>query len=364
MFKTKSGEIIPLTGLRGIAALMVVGHHAESAMLADRTHVVLRGQTWVDLFFILSGFVMGLVYLRTDRVDFRSFYIARLSRIYPLHIITAFAMAALLVAQAVVLNAPISERLSWGQAVREVTLTMALPIVGTPHIWNDPAWSISVEWWVYFSMFPLLAIIGGRLPTRLIVIIAGILLLAATAVLTALPPDFRFTRGWVAIARGEVGFFVGYALYRLAAVERRSLVPTPRLVDAAVLASLVAIYLVPQVAGYRDAWPVLLIFPIIILGCLGEGSITSRFLSMRPIHWCGKISYSIYLVHPFIIVIWTDIARRMQLDSVIMAILVSYTLTIPLAWISYCFIEAPARSIIRRILGPEPNLPLENARVG
>ena len=87
-------EIDALTGVRGAAAVIVIAYHTYPA--ADFpygiSHLVARGYLAVDVFFVLSGFVMALTYGRMfrDRVAlpaFFTFLMRRVARLYPLYII-------------------------------------------------------------------------------------------------------------------------------------------------------------------------------------------------------------------------------------------------------------------------------------
>ena len=87
-------EIDALTGVRGVAAVIVIAYHTYPA--ADFpygiSHLVARGYLAVDVFFVLSGFVMALTYgsLFRDRVTppaFFTFLMRRVARLYPLYIV-------------------------------------------------------------------------------------------------------------------------------------------------------------------------------------------------------------------------------------------------------------------------------------
>jgi peptidoglycan/LPS O-acetylase OafA/YrhL len=82
-------HIAPLDGIRGIAALLVmgfhfVGHHNEPKLVRM---IAIFGQTGVDLFFVLSGFLITRILLlsRESPHYFRSFYARRALRIFPLY---------------------------------------------------------------------------------------------------------------------------------------------------------------------------------------------------------------------------------------------------------------------------------------
>jgi peptidoglycan/LPS O-acetylase OafA/YrhL len=100
-----------IQALRAVAALMVVAHHA-TIELHDRNHLNvvnwIPGQTGVDIFFVISGFVMTIssVPLRRTLHPARTFLARRLERIVPLYwIVTTVKIALLLLAPALALNA-------------------------------------------------------------------------------------------------------------------------------------------------------------------------------------------------------------------------------------------------------------------
>src|SRR3954452_17734389 len=91
-------QILSHTGIRGIAALLVVAYHQEFGSsyklpLELSTNVFRRSYLMVDLFFVLSGFIISYVYAarpekRLSWSDTKDFLFARFARIYPLHFVT------------------------------------------------------------------------------------------------------------------------------------------------------------------------------------------------------------------------------------------------------------------------------------
>ncbi len=90
---TPPRRIPALDGVRGVAILMVVAYHyvaipihqSPSPLLQWLRHLLSRGGTGVDLFFVLSGFLIGriLIHYREARNYYRVFYIRRVARIFP-----------------------------------------------------------------------------------------------------------------------------------------------------------------------------------------------------------------------------------------------------------------------------------------
>jgi peptidoglycan/LPS O-acetylase OafA/YrhL len=163
----KSREIRALTGLRGIAALYVVFFHANGlhAFPAAIRPFVSHGYIAVDLFFILSGFVMAMTYGGLFEngfsfAAFRKFLLLRLARIYPLYILMT-------VITAVMITTVLS-----GTYRFDDNVLRALPYnITMTHVWGlaysivPPSWSISTEWAAYL-LFPVCVLVAMWLPRR------------------------------------------------------------------------------------------------------------------------------------------------------------------------------------------------------
>src|SRR5690606_3845377 len=158
-----------LTPLRGIAALWVVIYHFGDQYLPalrpeQAGHLVGKGYLAVDLFFMLSGFVLAHVYhadfTRFDPGRYRDFLAARVARLYPLHLLVLLAFVVTAIAGRLfefVLTGQF-ERLPLDGA-HSITallanLLMLQGLAAGELSWNYPAWSISVEFFAYL-LFPL-----------------------------------------------------------------------------------------------------------------------------------------------------------------------------------------------------------------
>ena len=129
-------EISALTSLRGVAALTVLIFHVIPGF---------RGYLAVDLFFLLSGFVLTHVYHEIELTwqSYFSFSKARLARIYPVHLMML-----------VVLLPMLDTRPDFSSG----GLLSSLLFMQSPWhsiCWNYASWSISAEWHSYL-LFPIL----------------------------------------------------------------------------------------------------------------------------------------------------------------------------------------------------------------
>src|SRR3546814_8342900 len=157
-----------LTSLRGIAALLVVCYHFSGGFLPNLdpgrySDFVPKGYLWVDLFFVLSGFIITHAYgdafaERARWGSIRAFLFARMARIYPLHLFVLAAFMGLelvrwgleVLGHARFHEAPFSDATHVGAIVTNVMMLLAGGVADSP-TWNWHAWSIAAEWFAYLS---------------------------------------------------------------------------------------------------------------------------------------------------------------------------------------------------------------------
>lgn len=334
-----------LTSLRGVAALSVAQLHflpyyyqnfdVQNAPILSMAFVA------VDLFFCLSGFVLYLNYSRMKSdFNFMQFLQNRVARIFPLHIITAFAMLGM-----ILVTHPID------QAEIHSTFFLNLLLV---HSWgllddlvfNVPSWSLSVEWALYL-MFPIfaLALIKIRSPYVLIIAIAAMYSLYFVLVKYGLGYDkVRMTYDY-GVLRGFVPFFVGMALVKIHANLRFSRVNWSYV---ELLVVLVALY---DVLVWEASWLLNLCIPFVVLISLQGNGYICRFLKLYVWEKIGVISLSIYLWHwPLIKILSGQLGHDFFGSSFEEALFVNFAYLIVLLLISdlsYKYIEVPSRAYIR-----------------
>jgi peptidoglycan/LPS O-acetylase OafA/YrhL len=188
---SRQPELAALTSLRGIAALFVLFHHFLFVLLeklprAIPSQLFYKSYLWVDLFFLLSGFVLAYVYQsrfesRVIGHDHRRFMWARFARVYPLHLLMLLLFVLLEAGQwwMVSNHSAGSEHFLAPFTGHETPLALLsnLLLVQTFHWdshWNQPAWSISAEWLVYFTV-PWLIYRFHR-ATKILMLVSAILM--------------------------------------------------------------------------------------------------------------------------------------------------------------------------------------------
>ncbi|WP_025738081.1 acyltransferase family protein [Mycobacterium genavense] len=377
------GEIKALTGLRIVAAVWVVLFHFRP-MLSDISPdfrenlapVLNCGAQGVDLFFILSGFVLTWNYL--DRMgrswstrETLHFLWLRLARVWPVYLVTMHLAALLVILSLHVghVRLPEANDLTAVSYIRQVLLVQLWfePFFdGTS--WDGPAWSISAEWLAYL-LFGVLALVIFRmkLATR-----ARTLMWLAVA--ASLPPvvillaSGHFYTPWSWLPRIVTQFAAG--ALACAAVRRLRLTDRGRHIAGYV--SLLLLVAVVGVLYWFDAHSIsgvvendsggvvdVLFVPLVITLAVGLGSLP-RLLSTRVMVYGGQISFCLYMVHELVHTSWGWAVEQFgltpwQSDSPwkwnVLGLL---AIALALSSLLYHVVEEPARRWMRRMVDVRP----------
>lgn len=346
--------IASLTGLRGIAATWVLLFHIGNQ--TGRSHPEIgRVLDWlagggflgVDLFFVLSGFVIALNYsgakAPTDFPSYLSFLQKRLARVYPVHLFVLLVLVA-----GVGLMHLLSIRVArpWSRDTAGLVESAflvhgwAFPIRTT---WNIPSWSVSTEWLAYL-LFPLVSLIATRLQSRLTK-------LMAVAVLLCILPYVVSTfllRGTMAfgLPRIAVEFSLGVLLHSIWSSSPKASFTGREQWMAVVLALMLGNYFALTI-GEQKA---LMVAPILaggLIWVLAGGSADSSCLKSAPAQYLGRISYSLYIVHGVWILFAQSLLRHLHWTTSTLhwsaVMFVVFAGSIASAHLLYSRIEEPAR---------------------
>lgn len=355
--------IASLTGIRALAAFLVLLLHADQniALGITRIGVVSRGYLGVDLFFLLSGFILTYVYFDSMRQPrwrtFGIFMWHRFIRLYPVHITVLAALVAVVLGSARVgLNLRSPEAFTLDALPWQVLLIHAWGVTDQVS-WNVPSWSISAEWFAYLCS-PLVAagLSHVRNPYVLLLIAATSLGIAAMIFSFA---GWGLSGAWIApsaLVRIAGSFVCGAALCRYA-ILRQALERKSAFNDATAIIALVA-FLVGPSFGVPDFALIALLAVFIATLSMSKG-ITAQLFSLAPIVWLGEISYSLYMVHfpvlrAFSIVIKPDRLAAMGPIVACGAFVLAIGLCIAVAAGLYYLVERPLRVRLRDAIGQMP----------
>jgi peptidoglycan/LPS O-acetylase OafA/YrhL len=331
-----------LDGLRAIAVLWVIAYHLSPKFVAG-------GYLGVDIFFVLSGFLITAIVAReTDAATFSiaRFYVRRIRRIIPALFVMLFATTAMSVA----ILLP-TDLVFYGRS-----LLTALGFSANIYFWFDSSdyfarlsdmkpllhlWSLGVEEQFYILLPPLFALLAGY--RRRVLLPAAFALTGASFMMDVFVryavdglSSFYLlpARGW------ELGAGACLALLPVRAVLRGTGAEVLSLIGAAMI--LAALALPDHLAALLPrALPAVLGTAAMIFAGANAHPLANRALQFRPLVFCGLISYSLYLWHwPVIVLTQYYLVRDLAPLEKLGALVVIFAL----ASASWRFVERPFRS--------------------
>lgn len=352
------GRFGSLDGLRCLAIVPVVWHHATPRPLEG---VLGRGPLGVDLFFVISGFLITTLLLREravkGRVDLRGFYVRRALRIFPLY----FAVLGLYLAHALLARAP-------GDPIRTHFLE-SLPFYATfTASWlvrfdvSHPvafgfSWSLSTEE-QFYALWPSVIAAAGVIAVRwraaaylvpLVVAAAliGLDLAVESGGLAGLLPSGSLGRRVASSIATPIGLG---ALAALALAHRRSFgvlayVLGSRLAAPVALLALLACVIVPAPPLPTH----LAMTALVVATTVREDHGLAPVLQALPVARLGVVSYGIYLLHVSVITAVKAVLGRdvPALGVFVPTLVVSWVL----AELSFRFFERPFLALKERLAG-------------
>lgn len=375
---SRPAELRALTGLRIVAAAWVVLFHFHftpldgvAAAVGAVGPLVTAGALGVDLFFVLSGFVIAHSYL--DRLGpalrvgpTARFVWARVCRIWPAYVLVLHLFAIWVVA-----------RLVWG-AGDQVAFQAVQPVVSLPEyvqqlvlvqLWDAPyfdgaswvgsTWSVSAEWLAYL-LFPLAALVFHRLRDLPVALLAA----GSLALMTPIAWAYLLTGSpyhpWSWAVRVLCGFGAGVLAHLVVRhLQANGVTDRVRRRASALAAALPLVIAAGLVAGELvgpgRGGAVLVAFPLLVGALALADRGPASWLARPVLVYGGRVSYSLYLVHiPLFEVFWLAqerfphlLGRSSELGHTVgLAVLL---LTLPVAALVHGLVEEPARLRLARL---------------
>jgi len=300
-------QLHSLTALRFFLALGVVLFHLHLGWRYDDmavTWLFERGRLGVDVFFILSGFVLTHVYagaLEAGRFSYRSFLTARVARIFPVHVLALAGMLVMVLAAELLNQEYRSEHFTAVGFLKTLLLVQAWFPTNTLNEWNGPSWSLSAEWFAYLA-FPLFAWIGILLRRRpwFIVVLSAILFIGLDDFYrSAFGKLLTHAEENLGILRILPEFLLGVGLYHWG----RRLNPGPILAWFCAGASLIAMLLAMH-RGLDDRLIVFLAGALVLSLALLSKARTGARSAGGVLVLLGEASYALYLIHIPLFTAW------------------------------------------------------------
>ncbi|MGF1787260.1 acyltransferase [Photobacterium swingsii] len=333
------GQLPLLTAIRGFAAFFVALFHARLVLfpqwkeeIASTSQLLENGYLWVDIFFILSGFVMMHVYRDSFQqgctmAKWRHFMWLRFSRIYPLFLTTLLLLLGWETTKHIygigfyggeLLN-------SWGLAgipafqgpfntsdTLFANLFLLQSLTNQSLSWNFPGWSLSVEWLCYMLFPIILALLSFNakrsswLPFLVFLLLYGLISTTGTIDLTSGIPAFL---------RGLCGFSLGAWLCLIRIPQNMK-----RLISNDIVLFTLAISLGVLLHHQLKTGQILsvyLLFALLVFCGANHTQNTSLFMRLfdnKLTQYLGDISYSVYLWHSVLLLIGVEVIHQIAPD--------------------------------------------------
>jgi len=304
MYSTQP-RITELESIRGLAALLVAFSHIPLWNPRFAFSVVQNGYLMVELFFVLSGFVIYNAYHNKilNCRQFLGFQFLRLGRLYPVHFLFLIFFLVIEASKYVALeryNLSLGtlpfERSNLNSFLQQLFLIQAIGPTENANNFNVPAWSISVEFYTYM-IFALTLLYARGLKNT----IFTALFIVSIAMLVS-----KETFGFPSLIRCTTGFFLGCMCAAIYQVKRFAMSPTISIIS---FLSVILFLLVKEIwEGDVFIYPLTALLIVTIVNT--ERGIFRVLLCSKALIWLGERSYSIYMSHYGILWVFDVFLRR------------------------------------------------------
>jgi peptidoglycan/LPS O-acetylase OafA/YrhL len=347
-----NGRLQSVDGLRGVAILLVIGFHFFNAhqdlfpygSSFSKVPLFNFGFTGVDLFFIISGFVIALT-LERCRSSF-DFLLRRIIRIWPALLVSAIVVFVLLnVSQS---PAAQQHRPAWADFIPSLTLTPNVIWQGIfpkiDHI-NSVYWTLVIEAQFYVIAAAIFWLCGQKHFSRHLAIFTVVNILIRAAV-KQLFPGFALIIYQTMQLTDFMPWFAAGAIFFDLYKDRLTKV------TAAVLLSTMFLIIIRTATFNRQPLGIIL-FGTAFFFAFWLISIHHRAgnaLAFRPLAWVGAASYSIYLYHePVGMVLISNVPKTWSVGLQVMIVLLITTSVLLIGYLSFKTVEIPSARALKRI---------------
>jgi peptidoglycan/LPS O-acetylase OafA/YrhL len=332
-----------IDGLRSFAIMPVLAYHAG-------IHLVSGGFVGVDIFFVISGFLITQVLVRdfeSERFSLIAFYERRVRRILPALIVVMLVTTAVYFYYSLP-----AEFIDYSKSLMTAALSVSNVFFWLSSSYFDPAsadrpllhtWSLGVEE-QFYVFWPLLLMVGYRwFRGRLLL---AVTILTVVSFVVSVYGVFHDRSATFYLVHTRAWELFGGALLSIGAFSKPLGRATREILGLLGLALIVgSIFLINQLMPFpgATAFPPCLGAALVILAGRDGDSTVSRIMSLKPLVFIGLISYSLYLWHWPIIVFQHNYALLMTGGSEFTRKVVEMVVSIVMATLSWWFVEQPFR---------------------
>ena len=335
----KKESINSINGLRGIACLMIVLYHTRLGVdIPLIGGIVKNGFMFVEVFLVISGFVMAYNYGdRIGQQNFKTYISRRYFKLMPLFWTSELVLFLYAIVQNIVGGRYIIPKSYFAFIFEQTGFCGWSQTIGRP--WNDPLWTISCLLWCYALYYVVAKLSQGSKNAEFT---AYILLLVVSCVLIIKPMDNGivflepyFLRCVAAFSMGVL-ICAGYGVFE----EKKVKTVVGRLL---VIAGISVYFLGMDFEKLYDAKEQAIVFGILVLGPVLllmalYISIVKKTLELKLFQWLGEIALSLYVWHAVVIIVFEDMMGMTgEIDQIVR--LVEIGISVVVAIISKIVLE-------------------------
>lgn len=356
-----SAKIEELESIRGIAAFLIVFYHLPKWNPILDIGLVNNGYLMVELFFILSGFVIFNAYAEkiTTQKDLFRFQLLRFGRLYPVHLLFLFVFLGIEIAKYLAStklgvsssNSIPFETNNFSAFVKNIFLISSV-LPNQSLTYNYPAWSISVEFYTYL-VFAVSILLVKK---------SNVMFFAAISFISLLMLATKNTFGFGSMLRCFAGFFIGCLTAKFTKGIKTNL---PNFYSVIACFAIVS-FLQLKTTNYFDLLIYFLTAALIATLVLSKNGTLKTILRFKFLTWLGAVSYSVYMSHAAVEWVVNQVIRVVlkkpeivgvdgksipqlsQLETLFACVVVASVVLIVSAFV-YNFIEKPMREKSRRL---------------
>ena len=356
-----SKKIEELESIRGLAALLVLFFHIPKWNPILNIGIINNGYLMVDVFFVLSGFVIFNAYTNkiNNSKDLLRFQFLRFGRLYPVHLTFLLFFLVLEVAKYIatiklgvhdIRSTPFAKN-NLIALIQQLFLAQGIGPTGNASTFNSPAWSISVEFYTYL-IFGISALLFRQQKKYIFFIVAFV----SIALLVT-----QNTYGFTDFFRCLGGFFIGCLT---ASLIKKIKIKLPSYSSALLFISII-LFVQLKSSNYFNIAIYFLTSLLIMTIMLSNGGVVKKILKHKILVWFGQMSYSIYMSHTLVLWVISNIFKRVLIrpelqnsDGIFIlqlttfdtyaAILAIIFFVILVSWVTHLKIEIPMREKSRR----------------
>ncbi len=361
---SKPDYFAALDGFRGLLAVFVAVYHTIWISHPQTWRFFENGPVVIDLFFAFSGFLMWRVY--TNRLQTadqaKDFFKRRFARLYPLHLFMTLVFVVFAAARIFAHKVGLAEHTpgeilpfqagaadNWGSLLQNLTLTNAVGFSDSL-TFNPTSWTVGAEFITYILFASMMLWFKPRRIFDFLVMLFSVGLIYGALSLVSSDMDITYDYGfWRCVAGFYVGILAAVSFPKLRGIIDGLSDFAAAVLECAVLALCIGFVILASGKVQFFVGPFIFLFVIVFAADRG---VISKFMGHKIFQYLAKISYSVYLVHVIISIVFATSLKTMlgELPTGWAAdawLAVYLCVVIAASHCTYHFIERPGGRIIR-----------------